>query len=84
MTRTVRNVEIAGRRTSFKLEQPYWDAVDACAVESGLTINQLITHAVREHRGPDATMSSAVRMYVLDHYRDRVVKGPAKRSAAHA
>lgn len=84
MTRSIRNVEIAGHRTSFKLERPFWDAVDKCARQRGLSVNQLITHAVRHHREPEATMSSAVRMFVLEHFRDRVVKGPAKGSAAHA
>lgn len=75
MTRSIRNVEIAGRRTSFRLEQPFWDAVHDCARDRGLTVNQLITHAVQEHRDPDASMSSAVRVFLICHYRDRTLAG---------
>lgn len=73
MTRSIRNVEIAGRRTSFRLEQPFWDAVHDCAQERGMTVNQLITHAVRDHGDPDASMSSALRVFLISHYRDRAL-----------
>lgn len=73
MTRTIRNVEIGGRRTSFRLEQPFWDAVQDCAQERGLTANQLITLAVRDHSAPGASMSSALRVFLIGYYRDRVL-----------
>ena len=71
MNRSIRNVEISGRRTSFRLEEPFWDAVNDCAKELGLTVNQLITHAIRDHGGPDASMSSSLRVFLISYYRDR-------------
>lgn len=82
MARSVRNIEIAGRRTSFKLENQFWGAVQRCAAEKNLTVNQLITHAVRDHRAPKATMSSAVRVYVIEYFRDRVIAQERTRRAA--
>jgi predicted DNA-binding ribbon-helix-helix protein len=78
MTRTVRNVEISGHRTSFRLEEPFWRAAAACAQERGMTIGQLFTDVVEECRDHKATMSSMVRTYLICHFRDRVVGGRSK------
>ncbi|MBN06130.1 ribbon-helix-helix domain-containing protein [Ponticaulis sp.] len=82
MNRSIRNVEISGRRTSFRLEEPFWDAVNDCAKELGLTVNQLITHAVRNYGGSDASMSSSLRVFLISHYRDRFLNRDNARSAA--
>jgi len=82
MTRSIRNVEISGRRTSFRLEQPFWDAVHDCATELGLTVNQLITHAVKDHGTTEASMSSSLRVFLIGHYRDRVLDQDRKGRAA--
>ena len=74
MARSTRMVEIQGRRTTFRLEQQFWDAAHRCARERGLHVNQLITHVVQEHRVPDTTMSAAVRVYLIGYYRDRVLE----------
>jgi predicted DNA-binding ribbon-helix-helix protein len=82
MTRSIRNVEIAGRRTSFRLEQSFWEAVQQCAKAQKLTVNQFITHVVQEHRAPDASMSSAVRVYLICYYRDHLLTRELRGRAA--
>ena len=75
MTRTVRNVEIAGHRTSFRLEEPFWEAATRCARDRGMTIGQLFTDVVEECRDHQATMSSMVRTYLICHFRERAMSG---------
>lgn len=64
-----RSIEIAGHATSVSLEQPFWAAVKEIADARGLTIRALIAEidAGRE----EANLSSAIRVYVLRHYREQ-------------
>ena len=75
MTRSVRNVEISGHRTSFRLEEPFWRAAASCARDRGMTLGQLFTDVVEDYRDQHSTMSSKVRTYLICHFRDRVMSG---------
>lgn len=68
MPRTVRNIDIAGHRTSFRLEQPFWEAMMRCAKARGVTINELATEVVGQHRGEGATMASAIRVFLIQYF----------------
>jgi predicted DNA-binding ribbon-helix-helix protein len=76
MTRTVRNVEIAGHRTSFRLETPFWEALTVCARQRGMSLDALVSNVVREHRGAKATMSSTVRVFAIKYFHDLAEGGP--------
>ena len=49
------------------METPFWEALKEIAASESLTLGQLVTRidSARQH----ANLSSAVRLYVLDHYR---------------
>ena len=70
-----RSVVIAGHRTSISLEEPFWDALKAIAVERGLSMNALVA-AVDESRAR-SNLSSALRLLVLDHYRGKAGEAPS-------
>ncbi len=59
-----RSVEIAGHRTSLSLEEAFWRALKRIAARDGVSINRLIERIDRERTG---NLSSAVRVYVLEH-----------------
>lgn len=61
-----RSVKLAGHSTSLSLEGVFWDALKEVAAARGLSLNALIEEIDRE-RG--ANLSSAVRVYLLSHYR---------------
>ena len=65
-----RSITIRGHRTSISLEEPFWDDLRMIAKREGRTIGGLIT-AIDRTRQPDDNLSSAVRIYVLNWYRDR-------------
>lgn len=73
-----RSLVIAGHATSLSLEDAFWDALHEMAAQQGCSIAQIIT-AIDADRGtqtaagrPAVPLSSAVRVHVLKHYRDRI------------
>jgi predicted DNA-binding ribbon-helix-helix protein len=69
MSRPVkRSFTIAGHRTSISLETAFWEALKAAAVGQHVPVARLIGR-IDAGRGSDG-LSSAVRVWVLQHYRD--------------
>ncbi|GKY89810.1 ribbon-helix-helix domain-containing protein [Sinisalibacter aestuarii] len=64
------SLTLRGHRTSVSLEDAFWDAFRAVAEEQGKGINELAAE-IDEARGVSAGLASAIRVYVLDHYRSR-------------
>lgn len=64
-----RSLTIAGHRTSVSLEEPFWRAVADVAAARGLSPAALIAE-IDGSRG-DASLSSAIRIHLLEHYRSR-------------
>jgi len=50
------------------LEDEFWDAFLEIAKEKGIGINALAS-IIDMERGTDAGLASAIRVYVLDHFR---------------
>ena len=69
-----RSVSIRGHRTSYSLEQPFFDELVAIAAERQVPLAALIAE-IDASRPRDANLSSALRLFVL---------GEAKRKSAHA
>ena len=65
------SVKLSGHSTSLSLEGVYWDALREVAEEMGLSINRLIEKIDHERSG---NLSSAVRVFLLLHYRDRALR----------
>ena len=61
-----RSVKIAGHSTSLSLEGVFWDALKEVAAGRGLSLNALIEEI---DRGRGTNLSSAVRVFLLNHYR---------------
>lgn len=63
-----RSLTLRGHRTSVSLEAEFWQAFRDIAGERGLTINALAIE-VDEARQTDIGLASAIRVFVLNHYR---------------
>ena len=61
-----RSVKIAGHSTSLSLEGVFWDALKEVAVSRGLSLNALIEEI---DQGRSGNLSSAVRVFLLNHFR---------------
>ena len=62
-----RNVYVAGRRTSLRLEPIMWDALADIAKERGTTIHDLLTGIADGHDAPN--LSAAGRVFIVEFYR---------------
>ena len=69
------SVTIRGHRTSFSLEDEFFDALRTIAASRGLALAALIAE-IDENRSPDNNLSSAARLYVLDWFRSSARKNP--------
>ena len=68
-TLRVRNVVVAGHRTSVRLEPLMWDSLQEIAMEQGMNVNQLVTQIKRS--AGRSSLTSAIRVYIVDFYRSR-------------
>jgi predicted DNA-binding ribbon-helix-helix protein len=64
----MRNVRVAGRRTSVRLEQGFWQALDEIARREKTDINALCDYAAKQRYGLGLT--AALRLYTLLYFRN--------------
>lgn len=64
------SISIRGHRTSFSLEQPFFDELVAIAQARGLSLAQLAAE-IDAGRPDGANLSSAMRLYVLSWLKDQ-------------
>jgi predicted DNA-binding ribbon-helix-helix protein len=68
-----RSIVIAGHKTSVSLEDAFWKGLKEIALSRRATLSDLVAaiDSERQH----GNLSSAIRLFVLDHYRLRTVEG---------
>ena len=64
-----RSIVIAGHRTSVSLEDAFWKTLKEIAQARRTSLADLIGTIDDQRRG--GNLSSAIRVFVLDHYRGR-------------
>jgi predicted DNA-binding ribbon-helix-helix protein len=69
-----RSVVVGGRKTSIGLEDAFWHSLKEVAAQEGVPVSQLVSRIDTDRN--HANLSSAVRIYLLDHYR-RLAEGAA-------
>jgi predicted DNA-binding ribbon-helix-helix protein len=64
-----RSIVIAGHKTSVSLEDAFWRALKEIAITRRVTLSDLVgsIDSERQH----GNLSSAIRLFVLDHYQGR-------------
>ncbi len=63
------SIVIAGHKTSVSLEDAFWQGLKEIADERDVTLSDLVaTIDTGRYQG---NLSSAIRLFVLDHYRTR-------------
>jgi len=62
------SLTLHGHRTSVSLEPEFWEAFRAIAAEKSTHINALAAE-IDDARSGDAGLASAIRVFVLTHYR---------------
>jgi predicted DNA-binding ribbon-helix-helix protein len=64
-----RSIVIAGHKTSVSLEDAFWKGLKEIADDRDITLSDLVSSidTDRQH----GNLSSAIRLFVLDHYRNQ-------------
>ena len=62
-----RSIVIAGHKTSVSLEDAFWTVVKDIATARSMTLSELVASIDANRR--QGNLSSAIRLFVLDHYR---------------
>jgi predicted DNA-binding ribbon-helix-helix protein len=67
-----RSIVIANHKTSVSLEDAFWNGLKEIAASRNMPLSDLVSSidSQRQH----GNLSSAIRLFVLDHYRVRAVK----------
>ncbi|MCJ8144695.1 ribbon-helix-helix domain-containing protein [Ancylobacter sp. A5.8] len=63
-----RSIVIAGHKTSVSLEDQFWDALKEIAANRRSTLSEIVA-SIDSGRN-QGNLSSAIRLYVLAHYRN--------------
>ena len=62
-----RSIVIAGHKTSVSLEDAFWTGLKEIADDRDVTLSDLVSSIDTERQ--QGNLSSAIRLFVLDHYR---------------
>jgi len=66
---TKRSIIVGRHKTSVSLEAAFWQALREIADERRETLSQVVASIDKER--PFANLSSAIRLFVLEYYRNR-------------
>ena len=69
-----RSIVIAGHKTSVSLEDAFWRGLKEIASARNMTLSDLVASIDGGRR--QGNLSSAIRLFVLDHYRSQAANGP--------
>ena len=64
-----RSIVIAGHKTSISLEDAFWKALKDIAILRRATLSDLVASIDSERQ--HGNLSSAIRLFVLDHYQSK-------------
>jgi predicted DNA-binding ribbon-helix-helix protein len=73
-----RSILLAGRKTSVSVEDEFWNALKEIAKAREMTLSQLVL-TIDTQRQHD-NLSSAIRLFVLTFYRDRIADRTSDRA----
>jgi predicted DNA-binding ribbon-helix-helix protein len=77
-----RSIVITGHKTSVSLEDAFWTGLKDIASSRNLTLSELVASIDGDRR--QGNLSSAIRLFVLDHYRALAGSAGAREDEARA
>jgi predicted DNA-binding ribbon-helix-helix protein len=75
-----RSIVIAGHKTSVSLENDFWEALREIANKRRIFVQDLVASIKAERR--KGNLSSAIRLFVLDHYLEQLQHGKRRTPSA--
>ena len=77
-----RSIVVGGHKTSVSLEEPFWQGLKDIASKRRQTLSELVASIDTERKF--GNLSSAVRLFVLNHYQERAPSERAARPSDHS
>ena len=77
-----RSIVITGHKTSVSLEDAFWTGLKDIATSRNMTLSELVASIDGDRR--QGNLSSAIRLFVLDHYRALAGSAGAREAEALA
>jgi predicted DNA-binding ribbon-helix-helix protein len=74
-----RSIVIAGHKTSVSLEDAFWKGLKEIAGGRDMTLSELVAAIDSDRR--HGNLSSAIRLFVLDHYRRQIGEEKGERNS---
>ena len=68
-----RSVAVAGHKTTGSLEEAFWDSLNEISESRNMTLSGLISEI--DGNRHESNPSSAIRLFVLDYFKGRAVRG---------
>jgi predicted DNA-binding ribbon-helix-helix protein len=75
-----RSIVITGHKTSVSLEDAFWSGLKDIASARNMTLSDLVGSIDADRR--QGNLSSAIRLFVLDHYRSQLAANTKQPSEA--
>lgn len=75
-----RSIVIAGHKTSVSLEDAFWNSLKEIGRSKELTLSELVSDI--DTKRVNGNLSSAIRLFVLSHYRGDTAVSSTTRSDA--
>jgi predicted DNA-binding ribbon-helix-helix protein len=64
-----RSIVVAGHKTSVSLEEAFWNGMKEISGERNMTLSELVGEI--DGKRQQGNLSSAIRLFVLDHFKSR-------------
>ena len=74
-----RSIVVAGHKTSVSLEEAFWNGMKEISVIRSMTLSELVGEIDTNRQ--QGNLSSAIRLFVLDYFRNRTSVPAANKSA---
>ena len=75
----IRNVVVAGRRTSVRLEPMMWEALHDIARRRETSLHRLVTEIDRDRTA--SSLTASIRVYIVGYYRSAAAQAEWERPA---
>jgi predicted DNA-binding ribbon-helix-helix protein len=74
-----RSIVVGGHKTSVSIEEAFWNGMKEISGQRSMTLSELVGEIdTHRHQG---NLSSAIRLFVLDHFRNRSSGFPGESQA---
>jgi predicted DNA-binding ribbon-helix-helix protein len=71
-----RSIVVAGHKTSVSLEEAFWNGMKEISGLRNMTLSELVGEI--DNNRQQGNLSSAIRLFVLDHFKNRAASGSSE------